>query len=972
MDYNVFLEENRSVFSNNLESSINVELSNKTRLLPNDNLTNNFSLYDQYNQERDGCEQFRVILAINPVCSNVLFNMKTEIAINEGSDDCEVLLDGYTNFSKDTYAPDAQNTTSPISYRQAIVDTEYSHKKIGNFIYHCGADIFNNHMLRANSFVHVNKIETTAKAKCGPVYNTIKDYLRDDRGAIVSQQINVNYNQTSDDTKTEMHLYEYDTIRSMITAFSEECDEKNGWWGFTNPGNIDIPNSEDENLLVNRMMASNKACEFIDLYPDRSLFSFIPNFNRYRKRIEKNWDYCITYPYKSDYDMIDTICSGKNQAIRAVARKLIDTSSTQILECSSYFKHNLSVGDYVTVYYYYPHYEVKNGADPAVATNPDKLTYDKGVIYDEALNPIKTVASVEFQRFSKKVKVISVGDAQGDHTDRIFSIKLSDVSSIYEYLKFFGLFYKKNVNNTECQYYFRKFKKLKTSNGDDLKSDINKVAFAKNIYGDDIAQVIFTDDIDVAGLKDNNNRPVSEVFFTTIKRNKGYKEWYSANTFNTDKIEYSHCFGKLTSGIDFSGIEGEPFDYNAHYLHNLNQDDLGFNNTAVSNAVSIEIGRTFSAWGETVLSGCPKTLENDITIDFDEFYGDVVEYDVANAQETVIGNVYHRFNTAQRESWNKYYKSQYQDMITSDDYDEANGAKSPFAVKTYYLNDIGTSRRDCDKEATKAQLMYGNICPEGYMYIPHYSIKLKADDDDVTTSDAKFINYSNPKLTLKATYVVEKSDGSINLYYSRTEALMNMDSSKDTLSEMNPYYQLTIDVPVNYGFYKGDYMAFYNSATTEVTWGEITAVSGLNLTIQFDYDSFQTIDNISVDYFTQSSGKKILYAFWSTDNVPTYAKLSMGEKKFTWRKIVPPSEMPTDNELYNLPFTNGRFYVEKNLNFFLKRQDPNGKYGLSTPVFRQFSQTVSNPMQKFIVGGYDPVDLSEIVTVVNNGITTCY
>ena len=28
---------------------------------------------------------------------------------------------------------------------------------------------------------------------------------------------------------------------------------------------------------------------------------------------------------------------------------------------------------------------------------------------------------------------------------------------------------------------------------------------------------------------------------------------------------------------------------------------------------------TFSAWGETVLSGMPQTIENNITIDLDEF-----------------------------------------------------------------------------------------------------------------------------------------------------------------------------------------------------------------------------------------------------------------------------------------------------------------------------------------------------------------
>ena len=96
----------------------------------------------------------------------------------------------------------------------------------------------------------------------------------------------------------------------------------------------------------------------------------------------------------------------------------------------------------------------------------------------------------------------------------------------------FGCFYKKNNGNTDCLYYFRKFKKLKSVIGDDIRSDVNKIAFAKNIYGDDVAQVVFTDDIDIEGLLDHNGRPVSDIFFTIVKRNAGYKEWYNRKNFS--------------------------------------------------------------------------------------------------------------------------------------------------------------------------------------------------------------------------------------------------------------------------------------------------------------------------------------------------------------------------------------------------------------------------------------------------------
>ena len=71
---NIFLEENRSVFSNNRENTIDVALDANSRLLPNDSISAEMSLYEQYNRERDSCEQFRLILSVNPVCSNILFN----------------------------------------------------------------------------------------------------------------------------------------------------------------------------------------------------------------------------------------------------------------------------------------------------------------------------------------------------------------------------------------------------------------------------------------------------------------------------------------------------------------------------------------------------------------------------------------------------------------------------------------------------------------------------------------------------------------------------------------------------------------------------------------------------------------------------------------------------------------------------------------------------------------------------------
>ena len=110
MEQKLFLERNRSAFSNDVERTINVGLSTKTRLLPNDNVSDNFSLFEQYNRERDECNKIRLILNVNPVCSNVLYNARTEIVLNEGSSACTLLI-GQKSLDKKTYAPNAVNTT---------------------------------------------------------------------------------------------------------------------------------------------------------------------------------------------------------------------------------------------------------------------------------------------------------------------------------------------------------------------------------------------------------------------------------------------------------------------------------------------------------------------------------------------------------------------------------------------------------------------------------------------------------------------------------------------------------------------------------------------------------------------------------------------------------------------------------------------------------------------------------------------
>lgn len=890
----LYLEKNRSSYSNNKEGVINFTLSNKTRQLPNNDVSTTFSLFEQYNKERDECERFRLIVNINPICSNILFNTKTEIVRKEGSSSASCLFDKTSGWVKREVADKALNSTENINYLQAIRDTEYSHKDLGNFVYHCGVDIFNNHMLRNDGFVHINRLD---KDDEGENYNTINDNLRYEDGSSVLQVLNpLKFNES-----TPMHLYQYDKILTLKKAFQTRCKEKDGWWGFINPGNINIPNRDDE-IIINQMMANNKPCEFIDLYPDRSLFSFNPKFNKYRRRIEKNWDYCITYPYSSSTDEIREICGDETfHSIAANCYVSINSNGISVLQCESYFKHNLKAGDYISLFY----------------------NSDNGM---QALN--------------RPVKVMTIGDNNGENEDKVFTIRYSDIASISEH--FFKdsenkgkLNFKKNINGIDCLYYTRKFKKI-----GDLKNDINKVAFGQNIYGDETSQIVFTDDIDITGLKDNKGRKLSEVYLTIVKRNAGNKEWYNGSA-NTETVEFSHCFGDVTSGLDFSGIKDEPDDYNIHKMHNINVSDDELNNDpAIRNTIAV-LGKAVNDGVEfeesVVKSVSAKTieaLESAITVNKEEFLGDIVELNPVSYTETVISDVYHRFNTYQRETFKKEFRDMYYDAIAADDYDGSIGTKiktsdeereiTTHTVLTYYINDMKYMNNEVNNTTAPREtetLVYGNICPEGYFYKPHVKIKLSEEQTAVSESPAKIINVSS-------SYTI-----------------------KDDI--------ITLTAPTNFGFYKGDYVAFYNRLTNETSWLEIIAVSGTNLTLRME----------AVGIIKESE-KQNYRIYWSPNNVPTYAVLVPNRHRFIWKTLVPQSQLNDTYDLYETPFSNGRLYLEKNVNFFLRRQDPTGKYGLSIPIYRE-NESMVNPLLDYRINGYAPYDFTINKTILNN-FDNCY
>ena len=66
------------------------------------------------------------------------------------------------------------------------------------------------------------------------------------------------------------------------------------------------------------------------------------------------------------------------------------------------------------------------------------------------------------------------------------------------------------------------------------------------------------------------------------------------------------------------------------------------------------------------------------------------------------------------------------------------------------------------------------------------------------------------------------------------------------------------------------------------------------------------------------------YRLFKKDNtIPSYATFAKdGSCRFIWRNVLN-NGFDSRNELENYPFFNGAFYVSKQINLFVRRQDPN-------------------------------------------------
>lgn len=898
--FKIFLNKKKSKDSVNKENNINVSLKSENNIIPLSDIVKNVNEYEQYVKEKKNSQTYRLSFNITPLCSNVLFNKITEIVYHEGADDCVV-------FNKKNVKGEIKNEyiknyceykgIEPNKlYRDVLIrDTGFSHLECGGLAYRCGYDIFNNHTLRKKEFNVVNKLGGIKKEN----FNTLLDYRRDKDGKEIE---NWKDNLEENEAIREMyeHLYMYDTVHTFDNSVNENLIEKNGWVGFINPVGLNIPNYKD--ISLNKCMNNNKACEMIDMYPDRSLFSFVPKINKYREnRIEKNWDYCLTYPFENFYDndLVSYKCKNKtiiNGLKVSIVEDIflqeddieyIDIEDGTLITLKTSIKHNFTVNSMVNI-----------------------------VLIGEVENNGKIEEKVVYLENNEKVTRVGFENKHEEYYFSIYGDELFEKLNYFKAPSKVEIRVRKVSNGGLCKYYFRKFRRIPNFNNTNVYNDgiisnneikeysnkafnstLNGLGFSRTIYNDNNAQLIFNDNIELKGLKDNLGRNISEIYLTIIKNNKGYKEWYEDKDYTNSGITNSRCFGKVTSGVDM--LDRDKLDYNIHVINNVSPDIINYDECEKWKTF-VELFYQYYFRVEYDNNGNPKytspgVLEDDIN-EYggivngkrnNDFLGDIVEFNENTLTEYTLTEVLHRFNTVQREILDEEYRDLIVDEILSDDYD-LEALTSGFTVEQKTYNEI-----KCNNGDEKYIKIPFNIDAEGYFYKPHYKIVLKEYKETVKQGEHTRIAIS------------EYTDIGINKYMLTTSK--------------NYYFELL------------DNVYFYDKITKEKVIGTVYKIEGKNRNNIFI--NVKLLDNTTIDDY-------IIYRPNSEKPYGSY-ELEDGSGRYLWRDLLEDHEYDINGEISKYIFTNNAHYINKQIIFKLQRQDPTGEYKISsitgpTPIINNF------------------------------------
>lgn len=930
--YKIRLGHTDSVDSVDRENFLDVQLQNTSKKFHFNDVKKTIDQYELFKEERSKCTRYRLIMTINPYCTNVLFNPFTEI-VNYNTkkrviDNSESIGEGI----------DGNDTAERI---QMIANTEYScldddlTNDKRNYTYYPGYDIFDNHLFRNKSFKVVSMIDGN---KNKGVFNTLGDTVRDANGS--TRQIYVRKNGLSDKpVKVDKHLYVYDEILPFEESVNSNLYEENGWFGFINHSNLITVNQEE----IVKVLNDHKACEFIDMYPGRNLFSFSPTYNKRLDRLEQNWDIVLTYPYENDYNNQIVFGNGLNALKIMSVFVTYGLSEEPIMVFRTFTKHNLKKNDTISVWYAtydgedvgeYQQAEtlcrVKNLGDLSGGDEDYYFYIDNSDFLSEFVLDVNEL-------FQLMVNMLLTGRGRGivesisDVTNAIdialrnlppntHELSFFDFYNAYKemmnerQLKFFittligGCYsfrFQKIVNGSPSKYYIRKFRKLpnfkvkkREPNEIDLEnkeSFLNytnenakfefdneryKLGFATTIYTDDCTQITYTDTIDIAHLRDNLNRPVSEIYATIIKRNKGNKIWYGVEDGDPfgEEVEQSHCFSRVIGGLEISHQRGDSENdfVNRAYTHDvrlLNDDANG--NIYISQSRPIDPVNDVD--------------NNGITAEMDEFLGDVIEFVPNEYREYVLSDVQYRFNTYQRDNAVNGFLFSYHE-IRQDDYDVKDG-----------LNQNQNENDVFELEKITANMRQQRN--EGYFYKAHYQIPLREFGELQQASHFELIIDSVTPAQNKKMYLKVKTTLKHNL--CRGDIVLLCDDKFGFSFEFVCSYvenaRTFYIIPSTPLSYSGNEWNYFKEQTEN----------------RRRYGSGNGLTWLSATEFLR---RNELCLRRKNMSIPDYA-VTAGKNIYLWRDLLDNGNLDS-NTLPEYVYTNNAFYVTPIFDFYLKRQDP--------------------------------------------------
>ncbi len=295
---------------------------------------------------------------------------------------------------------------------------------------------------------------------------------------------------------------------------------------------------------TNPDQVSSTPCVFTDMTPNHSLFDLVSTDD------VKNWEIKITYPRYGKYRTPNDITDG---GLLIIDKSDGSMGNIPMLQLSTPIKHGLSQGDTVRI----------SGLSPS--TEDGDYTVER------------------------------IGLDNGNLTEYSFLISADPTTLLGGNTRMTRI-----VNGKASEYYFRIFETITLD--DDYEA--YNLAFSKNVYGDKVIQNIFNTDIDISSLRDNLNRPLSELYITFIKaQNKG--------------------FSKVTAGLDMPNIPAIALYPQIPDVRRIHNGTLPLTHNFV---------------------------ENNITMSQLNYFGDVVEYNEYEVKETVLADVNHRFNTDNRDN----------------------------------------------------------------------------------------------------------------------------------------------------------------------------------------------------------------------------------------------------------------------------------------------------------------------------------